>query len=131
MNTRETGRGILWLKLEEASRQTLQAHFPPKYPTTYYDHVTLAFGTNQELVRGLIGITATVRAYAYASNTEIEAVRVQTNGLPDTYGVPHITLSAQPGVEPFKSVAMLQGEHGEVPISPNLKLFGVIEFIPL
>jgi hypothetical protein len=123
--------GILWLRLDADSKELLQKLYPHKYPAEYYHHVTLVFGTTRELLRHPIGTLATVRAYAHAHNADIEAVRVETDGLPDTYGVPHITLSAQPGVGPFRSVAMLQGDHQEEPIDPPLELKGDLEFNPL
>lgn len=127
----KSATGILWLKLDATSKRQLQDAFPPHYPDTYYDHITLVFGTPQEPVNHLIGTRSTAIVYAHAHNDKIQAVRVRANGLPDTYGVPHVTLSAQPGVEAFESVAMLQGEHEETEIDPPLEITGTIEFIPL
>jgi len=129
--TNELDTGVLWLKLDADSKQLLQKLYPPKYSDPYYDHVTLAFGVPRESVSHLIGQAASANVYAYAHNAKVEAVRVKTSGLPDTYGVPHITLSTQQGVEPFESVAMLKGDHQEVPINPPFELKGQTEFILL
>lgn len=126
-----TGKGVLWLKLDNASRRRLRELYPPKYPNEFYDHVTLAFGVPKNSVEHLIGTTAQATVYAHAQNDKTEAVRVTTDNLPDTYGVPHVTLSTQSGIEPFESVAMLQGDHEESAISPPFVITGTIQFIPL
>lgn len=123
-------RGILWLKLNQASRDILRTTYPSKYDDAYYDHVTLLFGATRKEVESYIGEHAEVTVYAHAFDDSIEAVRVNST-LPDTYGVPHVTLSAKSGVEPFKSVAMLQGKHTEVPCSKPFTISGTIEFIAL
>lgn len=122
--------GIVWLKLSKQSIQKLKNAFPPNYPNTFYDHVTLVFGTQRNLFEDIIGDSATIVVYAYAKNHQVEAARVQHDGLPDTYGVPHITLSTQLGIKPFASVRMLQEDHYEKTVSP-LELEGVIEFVTL
>jgi len=128
---RQSGNGILWLKLDEASRQLLQANFPATLVMPFYDHVTLAYDVSRESIAPYIGQSAGVVAYAYATNGKVEAVRVETAGLPDTYGVPHVTLSTAVGIQPFEAVAMLHGEHAEQPIEPSLTLTGKLEFVPL
>jgi len=129
-NSNDIRNGILWLKLDARSKQLLQQRFPAIYPNTFYDHVTLAYGTTKIAVAELIGKSDSVQAYAYAKNEKAEAVRVNTRGLPDTYGAPHITLSTADGVEPFESVTMLKSDHHETKIAP-LELSGVLEFIYL
>ena len=124
-------KGILWLKLHEQSRQLLRDAYPPKYPHSFYDHVTLAYGVSEGSVQQYVGLETSVSAYAYASNNQVEAVRVHTESLPDTYGVPHITLSTQKGIKPFAAVAMLTSEHIEIPCEPPLVLAGRIEFVAL
>ena len=124
-------KGILWLQLSPQSQAQLKQAFPPRYPNSFYHHVTLAFGVTRQEVEQYIGQPAVVQAYAYASNVQVEAVRVATDGLPDTYGVPHVTLSTATGIEPFESVAMLQAQHHEVSIEPPLELQGIMAFIPL
>ncbi len=126
----QSPQGILWLKLDGASKGELQKAYPPRYPNIFYDHVTLIFGAHQEAVNHMIGKNALAHVLVHAYNDRVEAVRVNTHGLPDMYGVPHITLSAQEGVEPFESVAMLQSEHHEEPVDPPVELDGTIEFIP-
>ena len=124
------GEGIVWLKLSQTSAEQLRQAFPPQYPNQFYDHVTLVFGAQKTLYEDLVGNHATIRVYAYAKNDEVEAVRVHTGALPDTYGVPHITLSTQKGIKPFASVMMLQGDHHETEIQP-FELEGHIEFIEI
>lgn len=130
MDTPAEQRGILWLKLSSESQAELRAAYPPKYHDRYYDHVTLLFDVERKEVTQYIGRQEQVEAYAHGYNNLIEAVRVRSS-LPDTYGVPHITLSAQPGTAPFASVAMLQGEHTETPRDTPLVITGTIEFVPL
>ncbi len=126
----QSPQGILWLKLDEASKGQLQEEYPPRYPNVFYDHVTLVFEAHQAAVNYLIGKKAVAHVLAYARNDHVEAVRVDTHGLPDTYGVPHVTLSTEEGIEAFESVAMLQSEHHEESVDPPLELDGTIEFIP-
>lgn len=122
--------GIVWLKLNDESINKLKAMYPPLYPNEYYHHVTLVFGTQRSLFEEIIGRDASVVVHAYARDQNAEAVRVHTNELPDTYGVPHITLSTQRGVKPFASVLMLQGDHHEEQVD-QFELSGKVEFIPL
>lgn len=121
--------GILWLKLSAESRDRLKAAYPPKYTVVYYDHVTLFPDIERQKVTHYIGEQAEVQVYASAFNEHIHAVRVQST-LPDTYGVPHITLSATAGTPPFASVAMLQADHTETQRDQPLTLTGTIEYIP-
>lgn len=118
---------MMWLALDHASRESLRKAFPSKYTQEFYHHVTLKANLPQEVVDKLAGTHHEVEAYAHAFNDDVEAVRVRTHNLPDTYGVPHITLSSRKGIEPFESVFMLKASHTETPISPPLKLSGVIE----
>src|SRR5688572_10672630 len=108
--------GILWFVLDDQSRARLHEAVPPLYSDEYYHHVTLQYGVGRGSVASFIGKQWTIGAYAVGSNTEVQACRVQTNGLPDMYGVPHITLSAMPGIKPYASVAMLQQAHTETPL---------------
>ncbi len=131
MNISDTKvHGILWLKLDERSKQLLQQRFPASYVSKHYDHVTLAYDAARSTVENHIDKPASVDVYAYAKNDKAEAVRVDTHGLPDTYGVPHITLSTIDGVEPFESVTMLKSEHDEIAIEPFV-VSGTLEFILL
>lgn len=123
-------RGILWLRLSPTAQKKLKNAYPPAYPDNYYHHVTLLFDVAKQDVLQYIGRQEQVEVYAHASNNRIEAVRVRSQ-LPDTYGVPHITLSAQSGVDPFESVAMLRGDHTETPCDPPFAILGTIEFVPL
>lgn len=123
-------RGILWLKLDAVSRERLLAAYPPKYEAIFCDHITLLFDVPKEDVISLLGRKESAQVYAYARNQQIEAVRVRTN-LPDTYGVPHITLSAKAGVNPFESVAMLRKDHIEAALDTPLEVTGLLEFVPL
>lgn len=122
--------GILWLALSDKSHDKLKKAFPPRFANEFYHHVTLAFGTPQLEVTQFIGRTAKAEVYAHAANNKVEAVRVTTFGLPDTYGVPHVTLSTAEGIEPFESVAMLRGNHDETQVQPPLVLEGLLEFKP-
>ncbi len=120
-------QGILWFVLDEASSERLRQAVPPRFATLYYHHMTLQHGVGAPAVEQYIGKPWTVEAYAAAYNDEVQACRVRADGLPDMYGVPHITLSTAPGVKPFASVAMLQGKHEEAPIEP-LPLTGTVAF---
>ena len=130
MNSSDDMRGILWLKLSPASQEQLKSAYPPRYNKAYYHHVTLLFDVSQKSVTQYVGKEEQIEVYAHSFNDRIEAVRVHSH-LPDTYGVPHITLSARPNVAPFESVAMLRGEHTEAPRKTPLLVSGVMEFVPL
>lgn len=122
--------GILSLQLSAESKDTLRKLYPAKYPDIYCDHVTLVYGAPEEAVQYYTGKEAIASVFAYANNQQVEAVRVSTHGLPDTYGTPHITLSTKEGVAPFASVAMLKGRHDEQPLETEIDLKGTVEFIP-
>lgn len=108
---------------------------PPGIPTPYhdifYDHITLAFDVPKTAVVDFIGKKAQAKVYAHAYNQDVEAVRVTTYSLPDTYGVPHITLSTQKGIQPFGSVAMIKNPHNEEAAEPSFDVYGKIEFVAL
>lgn len=128
--TKNSNLGILSLQLSIESTELLQRLYPAKYQDIYCDHVTLVYGAPEEAVKYYTGKAAIASIFAYAHNQRVEAVRVATHGLPDTYGTPHITLSTQEGVDPFESVAMLKSEHDEQPLETEIDLEGTVEFIP-
>ena len=117
-------KGILWLKLSVKSRNFLLEKFPPRFPNVYYDHVTLAYGVERARVGEYLNAAAEAEVYAYASSAIVEALRVKTYGLPDSYGVPHVTLSTANGVKPFESVSMLKEAHEEAGIIPVFAIEG-------
>ena len=119
--------GVLWFVLDQSSSERLRRAVPPRYQNEFYHHVTLAYGVERPDVASFVDKPWTIKVYAEAHNSQAQACRVETNGLPDTYGVPHITLSAAEGVKPFASVAMLQGGHEEESIDP-IELTGVVKF---
>lgn len=120
--------GILWFVLDNASSAKLRQAVPPAYGKEYYHHVTLQYSVERETVPSFVGKQWTILAYAVALGKDTQACRVQTNGLPDMYGVPHVTLSTDPGIKPYASVAMLQTEHTETPLDPPLTLSGTVQF---
>lgn len=119
--------GILWFVLDRSSTERLRLAVPPRYKNEFYHHVTLQYGVARQAVAAFIDKPWTIKVYAVAHNNEAQACRVDTNGLPDTYGVPHVTLSTAEGIPPFASVAMLQGEHEEIAIEP-IELTGRVAF---
>lgn len=124
-------RGILWFVLDETSAAALRRAVAPLYPNEYCHHVTLRYGVAREEVEQFIGKKWEVVAHAVAWNDKAQACPVETNGLPDEYGVPHVTVSTAKGVKPFASVAMLQGEHKEESLDPTIVLAGTVEFVYL
>ncbi len=124
----ENRLGILWFVLDAPSSERLRKAVPALYPKHYYHHVTLLYGIGRETVASLIGQTHDIEAYAVAHNNQAQAVRVRAQDLPDTYGVPHVTLSTAQGVPPYESVAMLEGEHTEAPLNPPIVLSGTVQF---
>jgi len=120
--------GILWFVLDKTSAARLRTAVPARYQHEYYHHVTLRYGVPHHAVQALIGQRHTITAYAVAHNDNAQACRVQTHGLPDTYGVPHVTVSTAPGIKPYASVAMLQAAHTEAPLDPPIELSGSVTF---
>lgn len=120
--------GILWFVLDEASSARLRQIAPPLYPNEFYHHVTLRYGVEKDEVAHYIDKERRVTAVAIAHNSDVQACRVQTDGLPDEYGVPHITLSTAQGIKPFASVAMLQGAHDELRLEQPVELSGRVQF---
>ncbi|HEX6258889.1 MAG TPA: hypothetical protein VFZ48_05415 [Candidatus Saccharimonadales bacterium] len=124
----DTDKGILWLRLDEPSRARLLQACPPRHATTYCHHVTLRHGVTAQEYEALFGRQCTVEVYEACWDGSVQAVRVNTHGLPDQYGVPHVTISAADGIAPFTSVAMLKDPaHHHQKLS--LELSGVIEFV--
>jgi len=130
MNDDAAGRpGILWFVLDEDSRERLRRAVPPMYSKQWYHHITLLYGVERSAAEEFIGKPWAIEAYASAHNRQAQACRVNANGLPDTYGVPHVTLSTATGVAPFAAAAMLKGEHDEQPLDSPIRLTGQLEFI--
>src|SRR5204862_207103 len=92
----------------------------PRFEKAWYHHVTLRYGVERYEVQAIIGQKHQIEAYAAAFNDQAQAVRVETNGLPDEYGVPHVTISTAAAVKPFASVAMLKGSHDTAAFSQLL-----------
>ena len=120
--------GILWFVLDQPSSERLRLAIPPLYPNTFYHHVTLRYAVEKTEVEQFIDKSWTVEAYAVASDGKVQACRVRTEGLPDEYGAPHVTLSTAMGVKPFASVAMLQAHPTETPLDLPLQLTGTVQF---
>jgi hypothetical protein len=126
----EKQKGLLWLRLDEPSRTRLLSICSPRFKTIFCDHVTLRFGIVLTAeYQQLIGSQHTVHAYEHCWNDTIQAVRVITHGLPDQYGVPHVTISAAEGIEPFLSVEMLHGQHHQYEPLNSIPLTGTVEFV--
>jgi len=121
---------MLWLHLNTASRTALLKACAPHFTTTFVDHVTLLFDVplNQEMEK-MIGQECMVFAYEHCWNDSIQAVRVKTDSLPNQYGVPHITISAADGIEPFFSVEMLRDDRYHSELLNNIPLTGSIRFV--
>jgi len=131
MTPNNSENGILWLKLDIKSKEHLRRLYPPKYPNSFYDHVTLAYDIPRSLYADLVGNHAAAKVQAYAVNEKVEAVRVQTTNLPDSYGAPHITLSTAAGIKPYESVTMLHDTHDEIAVPEPFELTGTVEFVAL
>ena len=101
---------------------------PPLYPNKHYHHVTLRYGVGKSEVGEFVGRLWAVEAYTVAHNARAQACRVRTNGLPDEYGAPHVTLSTARGIKPFASVAMLKDHPQETWLEQPLLLTGVVHF---
>jgi len=124
----EQSNGMLWFVLDDRSQANLRSSCPAQFPRAFGDHATLRFDVPLSAAyEKLVGKPHTIEVYEHCWNNRVQAVRVRTNGLPDQYGVPHVTVSAVG--EPFESVAMLKGSHHSEPLS--LTLNGTVKFIPL
>ena len=88
--------GYSCYKLSDASRRSLLAHFPPRYPLVKADHVTVRFGVNRDYS---LPPAADIEVIGYADDGRgIEALVVSVNGetqRPDG-SVYHVTLSYDP-----------------------------------
>lgn len=108
-------KGILMAKVVDAA--ALAAAVPAAFPVAFGHHVTLAFGVLLDDVAQFVGQSFNVRATVNAHNGDIQAVRVALpDGVPCGNAHPHITISAQDGVKPVASNAMLAGDHTAVAI---------------
>lgn len=108
-------KGILMAKVVDHA--ALAAAIPAAFPVAFGHHVTLAFGVLLDDVAAFVGQTFNVRATVNALNGDIQAVRVTLpDGIPCGNKHPHITISAQDGVKPVASNAMLDGDHTAIPI---------------
>lgn len=103
-------KGILMAKVVDHA--ALVAAIPAAFPVVFGHHVTLAFGVDLADVAHFVGRVFNVRATVNAHNGDIHAVRVDLPaGIPCGNAHPHITISANDGVKPVASNAMLAGDH--------------------
>jgi hypothetical protein len=90
-------KGYTAFKLSEASRQQILSAFPPQFPETVCDHITINFGVDEDapLPEG----EPHIEIIGHAINKDgIEALVVSVNGetLRDDGKAYHITLSLDP-----------------------------------
>ncbi|MEK7605548.1 MAG: hypothetical protein AAB478_03420 [Patescibacteria group bacterium] len=120
-------KGILWIVLIEESKQKLLETVPAKYPVLFANHITLFYDV--ELTgewKGLVEKRIELSLKTHCYDHQIQAVTVDIGDLPCQNLFPHITISAQEGIKPFISNAMLQGVHSSQYVKESLQ--GVVEF---
>lgn len=122
--------GVFQVKVDPKSIENIGKQFSE----TFSNHITLSFGQKlKDIEQTLLGKEIPIKIKGVASNDRIQALVVELPpGVTSTNAVPHITLSAAPGVKPFESNAMLAGPHTFTPIQdykalPNIR--GRAEFI--
>ena len=120
-------KGILMAKVVDQA--ALAAAIPAVFPVGFGHHITLAFGVDLDDVAAFVGMAFNVRATVNATNGDIQAVRVALpDGVPCGNKHPHITISAQDGVKPVASNAMLDGDHSATPIDVLIPV--LVDFHP-
>lgn len=113
-------KGILWLTIPDQTSPIKR-----KYNPAQHLHVTLKFNVTLESVKMYLGETVRVELLENCWNNEIQAVKIKLPGRFQSASnnkIPHITISHKPGIKPFKSNQMFEGEHESENLKQSLNL---------
>ncbi len=129
-------RGIVWAVPTPEALPVFEQTLPKLYEKPFHAHITLQYDVTEAdfttAFPGVIGRKTEVGVTGYAYDDSIQAALIDLgpSGLVTENPIPHISLSAHPGVSPVKSNTMLQGEHHTVMLPEPLHLPVVVEFYP-
>ena len=122
-------KGILWIKLDNGSKNKLIEKLQPLYEVVYVDHVTLKYPAILEEVSNLIGRKEKIQLTRHLANEEIEAAEVKIDSnLVLQKRKPHLTISAKKGVPPVKSRNMIESSRYIKDDSLDIEVEGEVEF---
>jgi hypothetical protein len=115
--------------LDPASRKLLLDRVPPKHPTVYADHLTLAFGKNMADKEYPVGQKMELKVWGLAEDSKGQAVLctfLDPLKLLDPKQAPHITISCADGVPPkYSNELVSRGK-----FIPEVLLQGTLDFYP-
>ena len=107
--------------LDQGNMEKLLKRFPLAYENKWADHVTLMFGKldKYKSLGYKLGETITIEIDGYVDTEGVQAVRVKN--INSTNSIPHITLSTDKGVKPFKSNSVLNHSRNIKPVTFKVK----------
>jgi hypothetical protein len=96
---------FVYAKLTPESKQKLEAILPYKYPQHFGHHITIDWDVDFDLYKDIISKKFKLKVDTLAGDNKIEAIRVDLigTGLRSVNKNPHITWSADTGVNPYYS----------------------------
>lgn len=113
-------RSLFSLVLTDNDRLNLLRLAGPRYEEMFAHHITLSYGVELSADQErLVGAARTITVTGVVWNDRIQAATVELDGLECQNVQPHITISAQPGVKPVESNAMLANPHHHPGMSVN------------
>lgn len=100
---------FVYAELTEESKSKLEATIPYKFPQHFGTHITIDWDVDFDLYKDIIGKKFKLKVDTLASDDKIQAIRVNLtgSGLRSVNKNPHITWSADIGVNPYYSNFML------------------------
>lgn len=124
------GSKYLAFVLDEASRNRILSHFPPKFERVICHHITVQFQVTEELYQKytaeLGNADLSVVGYACDDSLECLVVSVNGNSKREDGSFYHITLSLNPPRKPVDSNKLLMSgvaiQQVSIPIWANLTL---------
>jgi hypothetical protein len=102
-------KNIIWLTLDNESKQKLLETVQPKFSKIYCDHITLDWDTNLEDWKQFEGKTYNLETNRIANDKFIQAIPVNLESIEvmSVNKVLYIIVSGEPQTHPFYSNAML------------------------
>ncbi|MEI6728874.1 MAG: hypothetical protein WCK98_04490 [bacterium] len=100
---------FVYAELTQESKHKLEAAIPYKFAEHFGTHITIDWDVDFDLYKDIIGKKFKLKVGTLAGDNKIEAIRVDLigTGLRSVNKNPHITWSADTGVNPYYSNFML------------------------
>jgi hypothetical protein len=100
---------FVYAELTPESKQKLESILPYKHPQHFGHHITIDWDVDFAFYKDIIGKKFKLKVDTLAGDNKIEAIRVDLigTGLRSVNKNPHITWSADTGINPYYSNYML------------------------